>query len=125
MHSDVRTGSVIAGFRVISVVGEGAMGRVFLAEEISSGRQVALKVLASELAGDERFRQRFLRESQVASGLDHPNIVATVAAGEENGLLYIAMVYVEGSDLRELLRREGQLDPQRALDLVTQAAQAL
>lgn len=110
---------------MVSLVGQGAMGTVFLAEEIATGRRVALKVLAAELARDERFRQRFLREAQVASSLDHPNIVATVAAGEVEGLLYLAMAYVEGSDLRDLLRREGRLDPERALDLVTQAARAL
>lgn len=125
MESEVRTGSVVAGFRVISLVGQGAMGTVYLAEEPATGRRVALKVLAAELAHDERFRQRFLRESQVASSLDHPNIVATVAAGEVEGLLYLAMAYVEGSDLRALLRREGRLDPVRALDLIAQAAQAL
>ncbi|HEU5242783.1 MAG TPA: protein kinase, partial [Gaiellaceae bacterium] len=125
MQSELRTGSVVAGFRVISLVGQGAMGTVYLAEEIATGRRVALKVLAAELARDDRFRQRFLRESQVASSLDHPNIVATFAAGEEEGLLYLAMAYIEGSDLRELLRREGRLDPRRALDLVAQASQAL
>src|SRR5512133_3619089 len=125
MQSELMTGSVIAGFRVISLVGEGAMGSVYLAEEIATGRRVALKVLAAELSRDERFRQRFLRESQVASSLDHANVVATVAAGDEHGLLYLAMAYVEGSDLRELLRREGRLDPQRALNLVAQVAQAL
>jgi ABC-type transport system substrate-binding protein/tRNA A-37 threonylcarbamoyl transferase component Bud32 len=125
MQSEVRTGSVVAGFRVISLIGEGAMGTVYLAEEISTGRRVALKVLATELARDERFRRRFLRESQAASSLDHPNIVATVAAGEEEGVLYLAMAYVDGRDLRELLRQEGRLEPSRALGLITQAAQAL
>lgn len=110
---------------MVSLVGQGAMGTVYLAEETATGRRVALKVLAAELARDERFRQRFLRESQVASSLDHPNIVATVGAGEVEGLLYLAMAYVEGSDLRELLRREGRLDPLRTLDLLAQAAQAL
>jgi predicted Ser/Thr protein kinase len=125
MQSDVRAGSVIAGFRVLSLVGEGAMGAVYLAEETATGRRLALKVLAADLARDERFRQRFLRESQVASSLEHRHVVPTVAAGEENGLLYLAMAYIEGSDLRELLRREGRLEPERALDLVGQAAQAL
>jgi serine/threonine-protein kinase len=125
MQPDVRTGSVIAGFRVISLVGEGAMGMVYLAEDIATGRRLALKVLTAELARDERFRRRFLRESQVASSLDHPNIVVTLAAGEEDGLLYLAMAYVEGLDLRELLRREGRLEPDRALDLMGQAACAL
>lgn len=116
---------MVAGFRVISVVGEGAMGAVYLAEEVATGKRLALKVLAPELARDERFRQRFLRESLVAASLDHPHVVPTVAAGEEDGVLYLAMAYVEGSDLRALLRREGRLDPRRAVDLVGQAAAAL
>src|SRR2546427_7941177 len=110
MGSSVATGTGVAGFRVASLVGEGAMGSVHLAEETSSGRRIALKVLAPELARDERFRQRFLRESQLAAGLHHPNIVATVGSGEDEGLLYLAMDYVEGSDLRELLKRDGRLD---------------
>jgi serine/threonine-protein kinase len=125
MQPEVRTGSVVAGFRVTSLIGEGAMGTVFLADEIATGHRVALKVLAAELARDERFRQRFLRESQAAASLDHPNVVATVAAGEEDGVLYLAMAYVEGSDLRALLRREGRLEPRRAVDLVAQTAEAL
>src|SRR6266705_3275381 len=98
MQSPVRTGTVIAGFRVESLIGEGAMGAVYLAEDVTSGHRVALKLLAKELARDERFRQRFLRESQVAASLDHPHIVPTVGSGDEDGVLYLAMAYVEGSD---------------------------
>ena len=101
------------------------MGAVYLAEEVATGRRVALKVLASELARDDRFRQRFTRESGVASSLDHPHIVPTVAAGEHDDLLFLAMVYIDGVDLRELLRREGRLEPRRAVDLITQIAEAL
>jgi ABC-type transport system substrate-binding protein len=125
MRPRVLTGTVLAGFRVKSLVGEGAMGAVYLAEEISSGRRVALKLLAPELARDERFRQRFLRESQLAGSLDHPHIVRTVASGDENGVLYLAMEYVGGADLRELLQREGRLDPERAIDLIGQVGEAL
>src|SRR5206468_12235468 len=117
MRPRVLTGTVLAGFRVQSLVGEGAMGAVYLAEEIASGRRVALKLLAPELARDERFRQRFMRESQLAGSLDQPHIVRTVASGDEDGVLYLAMEYVEGADLRELLQREGRLDPERAIDL--------
>ena len=114
----------MAGFRVDSLIGEGAMGSVYLAEA-SDGRKIALKVLAPELARDERFRQRFLRESQAAAGLDHPHIVPTVASGEEDGLLYLAMAYVDGSDLRLLLGNERLLDTDRALHLLGQVAEAL
>src|SRR5947207_9730210 len=125
MRSAVRAGTVVAGFRLRSVIGEGAMGTVYIAEDVTSGRRVALKLLAPELARDERFRQRFLRESQVAGSLDHPHVVPTVAAGDEDGLLYLAMAYVDGSDLRELLRRERRLEPERAVEVITQVAQAL
>ncbi len=125
MQSAVRTGTVIAGFRVDSLIGEGAMGAVYLAEEVGTGRRIALKLLAPELARDDRFRQRFVRESRVASSLDHPHIVATVASGEHEGLLFLAMAYIDGVDLRELLRREGRLEPHRAVDLIAQVADAL
>ncbi|MDQ3895579.1 MAG: serine/threonine protein kinase, partial [Actinomycetota bacterium] len=117
------TGTVIAGFRVESLIGEGAMGAVHLAED-ADGNPVALKLLSAELARDERFRRRFLRETEVAASLDHPHIVPTLASGEEDGRLYLAMAYVEGYDLREL-RREGRLEPERALRLLAQVADAL
>src|SRR6266516_3911735 len=125
MRSAVRAGTVVAGFRLRSVIGEGAMGTVYIAEDVTSGRRVALKLLAPELARDERFRQRFLRESQLAGSLDHPHIVRTVASGDEHGVLYLAMEYVEGADLRELLQHEGRLDPERAIDLIGQVGGAL
>lgn len=125
MRSPIRTGTVIAGFRVESLIGEGAMGAVYLAEETRTGRRVALKLLGPELAHDERFRRRFLRETELAASLHHPHVVPTIASGEEDGTLYLAMARVEGDDLRKLLRREGRLAPQRALDLVGQVAVAL
>jgi serine/threonine protein kinase len=125
MRATVLTGTVVAGFRVKSLIGEGAMGAVYLAEEILSGRRVALKLLAPEVARDERFRQRFLRESELAARLDHPHIVRVVGSGDEDGVLYLAMEYVEHADLRELLQREGRLDRVRAVDLIGQVGEAL
>jgi ABC-type transport system substrate-binding protein/tRNA A-37 threonylcarbamoyl transferase component Bud32 len=125
MRPQVRTGTLLAGFRVVSFLGEGAMGTVYLAEEANTRRRVALKLLAPELARDERFRRRFLRETQLAASLDHEHIVRTLGSGEEDGALYLAMAYVEGSDLREVLRREARLAPERAIDLVEQVADAL
>jgi predicted Ser/Thr protein kinase len=101
------------------------MGTVYLAEDIDGERQVALKLLTPELARDERFRRRFLRETELAASLDHPNVVRTLASGDEDGILYLAMEYVEGADLRELLRHEGRLEPDRALSLLRQVAGAL
>src|SRR5204863_8894442 len=114
MRPEVRTGALLAGFRVQSLLGKGAMGTVYSAEEASTGRRVALKLLAPELARDDRFRRRFLRETELAASLDHPHVVPTLASGEEDGTLYLAMAYVDGSDLRKLLQREGRLEPRRA-----------
>jgi hypothetical protein len=125
MPSDVRTGTTLAGFRIDSQIGEGAMGTVYLAEDTRSGGRIALKVLARDLAEDERFRRRFLRESKLAASLDHPHVVRIVDAGEEDGVLYLAMELVDGLDLRELLRREGRLDPERAIGLAAQVADGL
>src|SRR5881398_355718 len=125
MRPEVRTGALLAGFRLKSLLGEGAMGTVYLAEETTTGRRVALKLLAPELARDERFRRRFLRETELAANLDHPHVVPTLASGEEDETLYLAMAYVDGPDLRALLRREGRLEPERALDLIEQVAGAL
>ncbi len=126
MDGRVGVGSEVAGFRVDSLLGEGATAVVYLAEEKATGRRVALKLLAPELARDERFRRRFLRESEIAASLQHPNAVETVASGEdESGTLYLASAYVDGSDLRSLLRREDRLEPEHAVRLVEQVAAAL
>jgi ABC-type transport system substrate-binding protein/tRNA A-37 threonylcarbamoyl transferase component Bud32 len=125
MQSEVTTGTLVGGFRVVSLIGDGAMGRVYLAEDLKHRRPVALKLLTPELARDERFRKRFMRESRLAAQLDHPHVVPTFAFGEEGGVLYLAMGYVEGSDLRELLRRDGKLEPERAADLLGQVADGL
>jgi tRNA A-37 threonylcarbamoyl transferase component Bud32 len=124
MTVEVAAGTSVGGFRVERVIGEGATGTVFLARDRAE-RQIALKVLAPDLHRDERFRQRFLRESKLAASISHSRVVETVASGEQAGLLYLAMAYVDGLDLRELLRREGRLDPERAVELLGEVAQAL
>jgi ABC-type transport system substrate-binding protein/tRNA A-37 threonylcarbamoyl transferase component Bud32 len=125
MRATLTRGTVLAGFRVQSLIADGATGSVYLAEDIRTGDRVALKVLAPELADEERFRQRFLRESQVAASLHHAHITPTVTSGDADGRLFLAMAYIDGPDLRELLRREGSLDPARAIALVSQVAEAL
>ena len=111
----------VAGFRIEELIGRGAMAEVYRAQD-ETGRTVALKLLD---ASDERFRQRFLRESQIAAQLDHPHVVRTLASGEDGDHLYLAMELVDGSDLRRILREEGRLDPERAVALVEQVASAL
>jgi YVTN family beta-propeller protein len=122
--ADPRIGTEIAGYRVEAALGQGGMGVVYLAEDIRLGRKVALKLLAPQLAEDEAFRERFLRESRLAASLDHQSIVPIYDAGEADGGLYIAMRYVEGSDLEALLKK-GPLEPARALGIVSQVASAL
>ena len=114
----------VAGFRLLQPIGQGATGSVYRAES-PAGETVALKLLAPELARDERFRQRFLRESRIASSLRHPYVIPVVASGEDGGTLYLAMSHVEGTDLRELIRRHGRLEPERALRLAGHVADAL
>jgi len=101
------------------------MGFVFLAEHVSLGRRAALKLLAPELAADEAFRERFVRESQLVAAIEHPNMIPIYDAGEVDGVLFIAMRYVEGYDLKSLIARTPQLTTERALEIVGQAAAAL
>jgi tRNA A-37 threonylcarbamoyl transferase component Bud32 len=121
-----RIGTELAGYRIERVLGRGGMSVVFLAHDPRLKRNVALKLLSPELAEDEAFRDRFLRESRLAASLDHPNVVPIYEAGEVEGLLYIAMRHVHGTDLRALLRAQGgPLAPDRALVVVDQIAAAL
>ncbi|HJP65640.1 MAG TPA: serine/threonine-protein kinase, partial [Actinomycetota bacterium] len=122
---DPRVGSDFAGYRIESVLGRGGMGVVYLAEDTRLDRKVAVKLLPPELAGDAAFRDRFIRESQLAARLEHPNIVPVYEAGEADGQLFIAMRYVRGSDLGSLLDRDGPLDPDRAVTIITDVAAAL
>lgn len=115
----------MAGYRVDSVVARGGMGVVYRATHLRLQRIDALKVIAPEFAGQEEFRSRFERESQVAAQIDHPNVIPIYAAGEEEGLLYIAMRFVEGTDLRAVLRREGRIEPGRAAQIVAAVSAAL
>jgi len=123
MGVELPTGAVIGGLRIEALLGRGAMGEVYRAHD--GERLVALKLLDEELSEDERFRQRFLRESQIAESLDHVNIVPTIASGEDAGRLYLAMELIDGSDLRRVLRTKGRLDPQHAVALIGQIADAL
>jgi YVTN family beta-propeller protein len=118
-------GTTVAGYQIEALIGRGGMGAVYRAKEEHLAREVALKVIAPELALDARFRERFLRESQIAGSLDHPHVIPIYQAGEEEGILYLAMRYVEGTDLAKLLAKEGALEPRRALALLSQVADAL
>jgi DNA-binding SARP family transcriptional activator/tRNA A-37 threonylcarbamoyl transferase component Bud32 len=122
---DLPPGTEFASYRIERTLGRGGMSVVYLAEHEWLQRKVALKVLAPQLAEDDRFRERFIRESRLAASLDHPNVIPIYEAGGSGGDLFIAMRYVEGSDLRTLLQEVGALDPARAIAIVRQAAAAL
>jgi len=117
--------SVFAGCRVEEVIGHGDMGVVYRAEELALQRRVALKLILPEYSREERFRERFRRESRVAAATDHPNVIPVFDAGEEGGVLYIMMRYVEGTDLGELIAARGRIEPLRAARIVRQVGAAL
>src|SRR5712691_8475133 len=124
MAVDGRIGTELGGYRIVEPIGRGGTSVVYRAEHVRLGRQAALKLLAPSL-GEADFRERFLRESRLAASLDHPSIVPVYDAGEEDGLLYIAMACVDGSDLKTLLVREGKLPLRRTLRILGQIAAAL
>jgi serine/threonine protein kinase len=123
--SDALIAKEFAGYRIDSRVGRGGMGVVYRATDLSLDRPVALKVLTEELANDPEFRRRFVSESKLAASLDHPNVIPIHAAGEHDGILFIAMRLVPGDDLRTILRAHGRLEPERAIPLIAQIASAL
>ena len=120
-----RTGEEFAGYHLISLIGHGGMSIVYQAEHRALGRIVALKILSPEMSESSDFRERFQRESRVAASLEHPNIIPIYEAGEENGVLFIAMRYVAGADLRAQLKRDGAFDRDKAVSLISQVAAAL
>jgi YVTN family beta-propeller protein len=121
----IAPGVDIGGYRVEELIGRGGMGEVYRAHDGRLDRNVALKILAPRYADDDGFRERLLRESRLAASLDHSNVVPVYDAGEAAAGFYLAMRYVEGADLRTVLRREGPLAPARALAIVSQVADAL
>jgi serine/threonine-protein kinase len=118
-------GRKVAGYRIEEEIGRGGMAVVYRARDLRLERTVALKLLAPELARNDTFRKRFTHESRVAAAIDHPHIVPIFEAGETDGVLYIAMRFVSGSDLRHLLDREGPLPLPAALRIAAQVASAL
>jgi serine/threonine protein kinase len=118
-------GTDVAGYEIESVLGHGAMGMVYVARQRSPARRVALKLITPDLAADEVFRRRFLREATAAAAIEHPHILPVYAAGESNGILFMAMRLVEGPDLRAILRRTATLPLDRVERIVGQVGEAL
>ena len=118
-------GSRFGGYLIERTLGRGGMGIVYLARQLELDRPVALKVIRPELAHDEHFRARFRAESRTAASIDHPRVVTVFGAGELDGLLYVAMRYVDGEDLGRLIAARGALRPERAAALMADVADGL
>jgi DNA-binding beta-propeller fold protein YncE len=125
LPEDIGAGSYVAGYRLEERIGQGGMAAVFRAYDQRLDRLVALKVLAPALASDDAFRQRFVRESRAAAAVDDAHIIPVYAAGESDGVLFIAMRLVRGGDVRSLVDRVGPLPAGRAAEIIAQTASAL
>jgi hypothetical protein len=125
VSADLTAGATFASYKIERLLGRGGMGVVYLAEHLRLRRKVALKVLAPELFYGERFRERFIRESELASSIDHPNIVPIYDADEIDGHLFIAMRYVNGQSLRAAIDEDGTLSIPRCVNVLSHVAAAL
>src|SRR5262245_46658213 len=117
-------GTSIAGYRIDGIIGEGGMGVVYSATQLSLDRTVALKVLSDSLSRDDSFRERFRREGMLQAAIDHPHIVTVYEAGESEHGLFLAMRLVRGSNLKDLIVAR-ELGARRTIDLLGQVAGAL
>ena len=118
-------GSIIGNFRLIEKIGQGGMGEVYLAEQVSVGRKVALKILADELLEDHKSVNQFMKEIKTTAKLEHPAIVAAIDAGIDRNVCYLAMTYVDGNDLETWLQTRGRLPEDKALKYAIRVAEAL
>jgi serine/threonine-protein kinase len=119
------TGSLVGEYQLETLLGRGAMGEVYLAHDTRRNRYVALKLLSAHLAGDQDYRERFRRESYVAARLQEPHVIPIHDSGEIDGRLFIDMRLVKGSDLGKILTQTGPMPPRRAVEIISQIAEAL
>jgi len=124
-HRPIEPTAIIAGYRIEEPIARGGMGVVYHARQLSLDRAVALKLIAAERAEDPEFRARFKLESQLAASIEHVNVIPVYEAGEDDGLLFISMRLVDGTDLARALARDGPLDPVRTCRVASQLAAAL
>jgi streptogramin lyase len=122
---EFKPGDVFVNHRIEGLAGRGGMGVVYRARDLDLDRVVALKVIAPALAEEPDFRARFVAESKAAASIEHPHVIPVYYAGEREGVLFIVMRYVDGPDLRALVRAEGRLEPERAAHVVAQVGGAL
>jgi beta-lactam-binding protein with PASTA domain/serine/threonine protein kinase len=125
MSPEMEADTIVDGrYKVLSRLGTGGMADVFLAEDLQLGRKVALKLLHRRFAEDPGFVERFRREAQAAAGLQHPNVVSVYDRGSYDDTYYIAMEYLSGRTLKQLIRDDAPLDPIRAIDITIQILKA-
>jgi DNA-binding NarL/FixJ family response regulator len=122
---ELAIGATFAGHRIDGEAGRGGMGVVYRATDLTLDRRVALKLIEPAMAGDPVFRARFVSECKLAAAIDHPNVVPIFHAGEERGVLYVTMRYIDGTDLRTLLAQVGRLEAARAVRIIAQVGGAL
>src|SRR4051794_14470727 len=123
--AELAVGATFADHIIRGVAGRGGMGVVYRAVHLALKRDVALKVIASEFSADAGFRTRFERECEAAASIQHPRVIPIYHAGEEDGLLYVTMRFVDGTDLSRLLLSRGRLEPGLAVRLLGQVADGL
>jgi serine/threonine-protein kinase len=124
--NDPLIGRVIADrYLILALLGEGGMGRVYLAEHVKMNRQCAVKVMNPSLIHDDDSHQRFAREASSAASILHPNVAAVFDYGEADKIVYLVMEYVDGESISAIVAREGALDPRRAIDIARQVADGL
>ena len=123
----LRIGETFAGYRILRLLGSGGMGEVYLVEHPRLPRHDALKVLRPDLSSDTSFRERFIREADLAAGLRHPHIVGIHDRGEHDGQLWIAMDYIDGSDAAQLMQQRypAGMPAELAIPIITAVASAL
>ena len=122
---ELATGTEFAGYVIEGLAGRGGMGVVYRARQLRPSRTVALKVISPQLAGDRDFRERFAHESEIAASIEHSNVIPVYDVGEESNLLYIAMRYIEGTDLRAVIAADGRLAAPRAAQILAELTSAL
>src|ERR1700716_1258729 len=123
--TELASGTLVDGrYKLVSRLGSGGVADVFLAEDQQLGRKVALKLLHRRFAEDPGFVERFRREAQAAAGLQHPNVVSVYDRGSYDGTYYIAMEYLPGRTLKQVIREDAPLDPIRAIDITIQILKA-
>ncbi len=123
--TELSAGTVLGGFRIIGKIGEGGMGNVYVAEQTSMGRRVALKVLAKEFSSDQDIIQQFRKEVQLSGKLNHPYIVRAIDAGEEGDFYYMAVTFIDGEDYEKILSREKSIPEAKALAVAIKTAETL